>query len=159
MWEALALWIVFGILLSQIVQFLRLLFTLCFGIAILMWITLFQFCTLLYNLAAAIFYPVGYAANYTLTLLCKPFTSAATFLARLATLTLTVLHLVLRTIYYIVVLWLLIYLLNLLYRFIQRRDFTIQGEFYFGPSPRANHFGQGQQTLTIAPVAINQHQQ
>ena len=91
MWEALALWIVFGILLSQVIQFLRLLFTLCFGIAILMWIALFNLCTLLYNLAAAIFYPVGYTANYALPLLCKPFAAAATFLARLATLTITVL--------------------------------------------------------------------
>ena len=124
-----------------------------------MWITLFNFCTLLYNLAAAIFYPVGYAANHALTLLCKPFMAAATFLARLATLTITVLHLALWTIYYIVVLWLLIYLLNLLYHFIQHRNFAIQGKFYFGPSLRANHFGQGQQTLTIAPVAINQCQQ
>ena len=156
MWEVLAIWIVFGIVLSQVIQFLKLLFTLCFGLAILMWIALFNFCTLLYDLVVAIFYPVGYAANQVLTLFCKPFTATATFLTRLATLTITVLHLALWTIYYIVVLWLLIYLLNLLYRFIQHRDFAIQGEFYFRPSTRANHFGQGQQTLTITPVAINQ---
>ena len=159
MWEALAAWIVFGIVLSQVIQFLNLLFTLCFGLAILMWITHFNFCTLLYNLVAAIFFLVGYAANQVLTLFCKPFAAAATFLARLGTLTITVLHLALRTIYYIVVSWLLIYLLNLCYRFIQHRDFAIQGEFYFGPSLRVNHFGQGQQTLTITPVVLNQRQQ
>ena len=47
-------------------------------------------------------------------------------------------------------------MLNLLYHFVQRRDFALQGEFYFGPIPHQDHFGQDQQTLTIAPVLLDQ---
>ena len=159
MWEALAIWNMFLVAVSHVIQFLKLLFNLCLGLAILMWIAIFNILTSLYNILASIFYPAGFTANHVLTLILKSFTAVATILARLGTLTFMVLHLALRTLYYIVVLWQLIYLLNLLYRFIQYRDFTIQGEFYFVPSPRVNHFGQGQQTLTIAPVVLNQRQQ
>ena len=159
MWEALAIWIVFLVAVSHVIQFLKLLLNILFGLAILIWITIFKILTSLYNILASIFYLVEFAANHVLTLIIKPFAAIATFLARLGTLTFMVLHLTLRTLYYIMLLWLLIYLPNLLYCFIQCRDFSIQGEFYFGPSPRVNHFGQGQQTLTIAPVVLNQRHQ
>ena len=129
MWEAFAIWIVVLVAMSHVIQFNKLLFNWLLGLAILMWLAT------LYNIFVAIFYPVGFAANHALTLILKPFAAAATFLARLGTLTFMMLHLALHTLYYIVVLWLLIYLLNLLYHFIQHRDFAIQGEFYFGPSP------------------------
>ena len=87
---------------------------------------------------------------------CKPFVAAGVFLGRLGTIIFTVLQLSLRALYYIIVLWLLVYILNLLYYFVQHRDFALQGEFYFGPSPHHDHFGQGQQTLTITPVLLDQ---
>ena len=154
-----AIWLIFLVAVSHVVQFVKLLFNLLLGVAILMWLALFKILTILNNILATIFYPFGFAANNVLTLILKPFVAATSFLGQLGTLTFTVLHLALCTLYYIVVLWLLIYLLNLLYCFIQHRDFATQGEFYFGPSPPINHFGQGQQTLTIAPVLLNQRQQ
>ena len=159
MWEAFAIWLIVLVAVSHVIQFIKLLFNLLLGLAILMWLAIFKILTTMYNIFAAIFYPVGFAANHALTLILKPFAAAATFLARLGTLTFMMLHLALHTLYYIVVLWLLIYLLNLLYHFIQHRNFVIQGEFYFSPSPRVNHIGQGQQTLTITPVLLNQRQQ
>ena len=62
-------------------------------------------------------------------------------------------------IYYTVVLWLFCYVIILLYRFVQRRDYAVQGEFYFGTSPRNSHFGDQGQTLTIAPVLLDNHRQ
>ena len=145
MWEAFAIWLIVLVAVSHVIQFIKLLFNLLLGLAILMWLAIFKILTTLYNIFVAIFYPVGFAANHALTLILKPFVAVATFLARLGTLTFMVLHLALCTLYYFVVLWLLIYLLNLLYCFIHHRDFAIQGEFYFGPSPGVNHFGQGYQ--------------
>ena len=135
MWEAFAIWLVFLVTVSHVIHFLKLLFNLLLGLVILVWLAIFKIFTTLYNILVAIFYLAGFAANHVLTLILKTFAATATFLARLGTLTFTVLHLALHTLYYIVVLWLLIYLLNLLFHFIQHRDFTIQGEFYIGPSP------------------------
>ena len=121
-----------------------------------MGLVMFKILTLIGNGIHNIFLPFGIAVKQVLVLFCKPFAAAGAFLGRVGTLTFTVLHLVLRTLYYIIVLWLLIYMLNLLYCFVQHRDFTIQGEYYFRSSPRRDHSGQGQQTLTIAPVLLDQ---
>ena len=141
MWEALADWLLFLVVVSHVVQFCKFLFNFLLGVAILMWLAVFKIFALMNTTVSAIFYPFGSAANYVLTVVLKPFAATATFLGCLGTLTFTVLHLALWALYYIVVLWLLICLLNLLYHFIQHRDFSIQGEFYFGPSPCRDHFG------------------
>ena len=135
MWEAFTAWLLFLVIISHVVQVFKFIFSLLLGVAILMWPIVFQALSVINSTVLAIFHPFGAAANYVLTLVVKPFTAAATFLGCLGTLTFTVLHLALHTLYYIVVLWLLIYLLNFCYCFIQHRDFAIQGEFYFGPSP------------------------
>ena len=156
MWEAFAVWLFFLVVVSHIFQVLKLLFNLLLGVAILMWLVVFNVLTLIINGIYNIFFPFRAAAYQALILLCKPFTAMEAFLGKLGTLTLIVLHLSLRALCYTVVLWLLIYMLNLLYHFVQHGDFAIQGELYFGPSPRRDHFGQGQQILIFAPVLLNQ---
>ena len=121
-----------------------------------MWFTIYSVLVFFHNCIYNVLCAIGATANEALVLFCKPFMAAGPFLGRLGTIILTVLQLSLRVLYYIVVLWLLVYMLNLLYHFVQCRDFTLQGEFYFGPSPHQDHFGQGQQTLTIAPVLLDQ---
>ena len=78
-------------------------------------------------------YAIGATANEAFVLFYEQFVAAGAFLSRLGTI--TVLQLSLRRLYYIVILWLLVYMLNLLYHFVQCRDFALQGEFYFGPIP------------------------
>ena len=56
-------------------------------------------------------------------------------------------HLVLRILYYVFLLWVFVYLLMLLYRFITQWDWAIQIEFYMGPTPN----------LTISGVARDAH--
>ena len=90
-----------------------------------MWLAVFKILSIINNTVSAIFYLFRAAANYVLTGVLKPFAATASFLGQLGTLTFTVLYLALHTLYYIIVLWLLIYLLSLLYHFIQRRDFTM----------------------------------
>ena len=66
-------------------------------------------------------------------------------------------QLILHIVYYGLVLWISCYCIILIYRFLQRCDFTIQGKFYFGPSPRNPNFGGGsQRTLTIAPLLLDE---
>ena len=157
MWEAFATWLLFVALIFGTVKVLTFIFNVFLGSAVLMWFTSYTFLVFFYNCIYNVLYAIGATANEALVQFCRPFAAAGAFLGRLGTITLTVLQLSLRALYYIVVLWLLVYMLNLLYCFIQCRDFALQVEFYFGPSPHQDHFGQGQQTLTIAPVLLDQH--
>ena len=71
-------------------------------------------------------------------------------------LSLSFMHLVLRVVYYVFLLWVFIYLLMLLYRFITRQDWAIQIEFYMGPTPRSDNLRVGDGcTLTIALVMLD----
>ena len=46
-----------------------------------------------------------------------------------------------------------IYLAVIIYRFFSRRDFALQCEYYFGPTPPGRNQGQG--VLTITPVMLD----
>ena len=155
MWEALAVWLLFITLISWTFKVLTFTFKVLLGTAVLMWFTIYTVLVFFYNCIYNMLFAIGTTTNEALVLFCKPFVAAGAFLSRLGTIILTVLQLSLRELYYIVVLWLFMYMLNLLYHFIQHRDFALQGKFYFGPSPHQHHFGQGQQTLTIAPVLLD----
>ena len=97
-----------------------------------MWLFVYNILMFIYNCIHNIFFPLTAAADQALVLLYKPFAAAGAFLGELGTLAFTVLHLSLRTLYYIVALWLLIYMLNLLYHFVQHRDFTLRVNFILG---------------------------
>ena len=127
MWEAFTAWLLFLVVVFHVVQFFKFLFNFLLGVAILMWLAAFKMLSLINNTLSAIFYLFGSAANYVLTVVLKPFAATASFLGQLGTLTFTVLHLALHTLYYIVVSWLLICLLSLLYHFIQHRVFCNPG--------------------------------
>ena len=94
-----------------------------------MWLqTLFYTCLLLFN-----------------TLLTLVWTAIkiqfVKFLYKLGSAILGITQFSLCIVYYGLVLWISCYCVILIYRFLQRRDFTIQGEFYFGPSPCNANFG------------------
>ena len=141
---------------TWLVKTLTFIFHILLGLVVLIWFAVYTVLAIFYNCIYNILYGFRATANKALVLFCKPFVAAGAFLGRLGTIILTVLQLSLRALYYIVVLWLLVYVLNLLYHFVQHRYFSLQGEFYFGPSPHCDHFGQGQQTLTIALVLLDQ---
>ena len=150
------MWLLFVTLISWAFKVLTFTFSVLLGTAVLMWSAIYVVLVFFYNCIYNVLYVIGATANEALVLFCKPFMAAGAFLGRFGAIILTVLQLSLMGLYYIVVLWLLVYMLNLLYCFIQCRDFTLQGKFYFGPRAHQDHFGQGQQTLTIAPVLLDQ---
>ena len=51
-----------------------------------------------------------------------------------------------------------IYLAVIIYRFFSRRDFALQCEYYFGPTPPPGR-NQGQEVLTITPVMLDPQRQ
>ena len=151
------MWLAFVALVSGTIQVLTFILNFLLGLSVLMWFATYTVLLFFYNCIYSVLYAIGATANEALVQFCRPFTALGAFLGRLGKITLTVLQLSLWALYYIVVLWLLVYMLNLLYHFVQCRDFTLQGEFYFGPSPHQDHFGQSQQTLTIAPILLDPH--
>ena len=128
-WEAFTAWLAFLTILAGLFQVLHFVFNVLFGVAVLMWFALHTIGLLLYNCMYIILYPIGATTNVALVLFCKPFEAAGAFLVHLGTLTFTVLHLGLQGLYYIVVLWLFIYMLNLLYRFVECRNFAYRVNF------------------------------
>ena len=127
------------------------------GTVTLMWILL----QILFTWLQSIFYAALSPFNTLLTLFWSgfkvQFVKMATFLCKLGSALLGITQLTLRIVYYGLVLWRSCYCIILIHRFLQRRDFTIQGEFYFRPSPCNPSFGGGSQhTLTIAPVILDE---
>ena len=105
-----------------------------------MWFTAYTVLVFFYNHIYNMPYANRATTNQALVLFCKPFMAAGAFLSRLGTIILTVLQLPLQGLYYIVVPWLLVYMLNLLYHFIQYRDFTLQGQILFWSKPLLRSF-------------------
>ena len=128
--------VAFVALISGTVQVLTFILNLILGLAVFMWLTIYTVLLFFYNCIYSVLYAIGAIANEALVQFSRPFAAIGAFLGRLGTITLMVLQLSLQALYYIVVLWLLVYMLNLLYRFVQCRDFALQSEFYFGPSAR-----------------------
>ena len=122
----------------------------------LVWILL----QILFTWLQSIFYAALSPFNTLLTLVWSglkvPFVKLVTFLYKLGSALLGITQLTLQIVYYSLVLWISCYCIILIYRFLQRCDFAIQGEFYFGPSPHNPNFdGGSQHTLTIAPVILD----
>ena len=134
--------VAFITLISGTIQVLTFILNLIFGLAVLMWFTIYTILLFFYNCIYSVLYAIVAIANEALVQFCRLFAAIGAFLGRLGTITLTVLQLSLQALYYIVVLWLLVYMLNLLYHFVEHRDFALQGQFYFGPSPHQDNFGQ-----------------
>ena len=127
------------------------------GCVILMWWAI----TTLFSLSSNRVYTLftredSLANNIVLTVYC-PIQARGT--TQFFSLGFNVLTLALHLVYYTKAFWLFCYIIILLYRFVQRHDFTIQGKFYFGPSPRHNLFGGQGQTLTIAPLLLDHQRQ
>ena len=74
-----------------------------------------------------------------------PFVKLGAFLYKLGSALLSIMQLTLHIVYYGLVMWISCYCVILIYRFLQRHDSTIQGEFYFRPSSHNPNFGGGSQ--------------
>ena len=144
MWDAFAMWVAFVALILGTIQVITFVLNLVLGLAVLIWFTVYIVLLFFCNCIYSVLYAIEAMANEALVQFYRPFAALEAFLGRLETITLTVLQLSLRTLYYIVVFWLLVYILNLLYHFVQHRDFVLQGKFYSGPSLCWDHFGQSQ---------------
>ena len=157
--EALGMWISFIFVLGVIHNILKLLVYSVLGCCILIWWAITTLFSIIYNCVYTLFTGAGSFTNNIVLTVYHPIQAAGTTLYQFFSLGFNVLTLALCLVYYTVVLCLFCYVIILLYRFVQRHDFAVQGEFYFGPSPRHNHFGGQGQTLTIAPVLLDNHRQ
>ena len=125
------------------------------GFLVLMWLVLSKLWNLIYN----VWWYVTSAANsliaYIWTRVCLPFEVLLHVIKHFRLLSLTTTHLVLCILHYVFLLWVFTYLLMLLYRFITRRDWAIQLEFYMGPTSRNDNLQHDGRTLTIALVLLD----
>ena len=129
------MWVLLVVAVTWLVKALTFIFHILLGLAVLIWFTVYTILAFFYNCIYNILYIFGARVNEALVLFCKPFAAAGAFLGRLGTIILTVLQLSLRALYHIVVLWLLVYMLNFIYHFVQHRDFTLHREFFLVPAP------------------------
>ena len=139
--EALSAWITFIFVLGVIHDILKLLVYSVLGCCILMWWAITTLFSIIYNCVYTLFTRVGSFTNNIVMTVYHPIQAGGTTLYQFFSLGFNVLTLALCLVYYTVALWLFCYVIILLYRFVQRCDFAIQGKFYFSPSPRCNHFG------------------
>ena len=122
-------------LLQSIYNILLFTLNIVLGVTILMLVLLSYLWNLIYNVW---WYVAATAHNliaYIWSGVCIPFQVVIHVIKYFGLLSLTTTHLVLHILYYIFLLWVFTYLLMLLYRFITRRDWAIQLEFYIGPTP------------------------
>ena len=153
--EVLAAWITFILIVGVIHDIIKLIVYSILGLLILMWWAVTTLLFFIYNCVYSLFSGVGNLANNIVWTIYRPIQARGSTLHQFFTLGFGVITLVLGLVHYTITLWLFCYVIILLYHFIQRLDFAIQGNFYFGLSPGRNHFrGQGQ-TLTIAPVLLD----
>ena len=75
------------------------------GVVVLMWFAIYTVLLFFYNCIYTVFYTIGAIANASLAQFCKSFAAVGAFFGWLGTITLIVLQLSLRALYYIVVLW------------------------------------------------------
>ena len=126
------------------------------GTFTLMWVLLQILFTWLQTLFYMVLSPFNTIVTLVWTCIKMPFVKLGTILYKLGSALLGITQLTVHIVYYSLVLWISCYFIILIYRFLQGRDFTIQGEFYFRPSPHNPNFGGGsQRTLTIAPVLLD----
>ena len=143
-------------LIRTTVDFLTFLFNALSGLAILMWFIVNFIWQIIYNC----WWYIASSANDLVTLVWSyvklPFVALIHILKAFGLLSLSITYLVLRILYYVFLLWVFVYLLMLLYRFITQRDWAIQLKLYMGPTPHHNNLhGSNGQTLTIALVLLD----
>ena len=145
-------------LIRTIVDLITFLFNTLLGLAILMWFIVNFIWQIIYNC----WWYIASSADDLVTLVWPyvklPFAALIHILKAFGLLSLSVKHLVLRILYCVFLLWIFVYLLMLLYRFITWRDWAIQLKLYMGPTPyHDNLCGSNGRTLTITPVLLDQH--
>ena len=145
-------------LIRTIVDLITFFFNALLGLAILMWFIVNIIWQMIYNC----WWYIASSANDLVALVWSyvklPFVALIHILRGFGFLSLSVTHLVLRILYYVFLLWVCVYLLMLLYRFITWRDWAIQLKLYVKPTPcHDNLYGGNSRTLTIAPVLLDQH--
>ena len=143
---------------KTIVDLLTFTVNMLLGIPVLMWFLINFIWQIIYNC----WWCVASSANDLVTVMWSyvhiPFVALIQILGAFGLLSLNVTHLVLRILYYVFLLWVFIYLLMLLYKFITCWDWAIQLELYVGPTPHHDNLRSGDgHTLTIAPVLLDQH--
>ena len=142
-------------LLQTIYSILLVILNILGGVLILMWLGLLHLWNLIYNAWWYVTSTANSIITYIWSGVCIPFEVILHVIKHFGLLSLTTTHLVLHILYYVFLLWVFTYLLMLLYRFVTRRDWAIQLEFYMGPTPRNDNLRQDGRTLTIAPVLLD----
>ena len=126
------------------------------GLGVLMWFAISIISQFIYNCWWHVASVVNNLVAYIWSGVHLPIDIVVHVLKHFGFLSLSVTHLVLRVLYYVFLLWIFVYSLMLLFRFITHWDWAIQFEFYMGPTPRNDNLRQPDGcTLTIAPLLLD----
>ena len=119
-------------LIQTIVDLITFLINALLGLTILMWFLVNFIWQIIYNC----WWHIASSANDLVAFVWShvklPFEVVIHILKSFSLLSLSVTHLVLRILYYIFLLWVFVYLLMLLYRFITQRNWAIQLSYLWG---------------------------
>ena len=145
-------------LFKTIIDLVLLIHNLLLGLGVLMWFIISFFAQIIYNCWWYIASSVNSLVAWVWSGVSLPLEGVIHIIWHFGLLSLSVTHLVLQILYYVFLLWVFVYLLMLLYRFITHHDWAIQLELYVGPTPRYDNLRGGDRcTLTIAPVLLDHH--
>ena len=125
--ETIVAWITFIFVLGVIHDLLKLIVYSVLGFCILTWWAITTLFYLIYNCVYTLFTGVGSLDNNIILTVYQPIQAGGSTLYQFFNLGFNALTLALHLVYYTVALWLFCYVIILLYRFVQRCDFTMQG--------------------------------
>ena len=145
-------------LFRTIIDMVYFLYNFLLGLDVLMWFIFTLVSQLIYNCWWYLASSANSLVAWIWSRVLIPTDAAIHIIKHFGLLSLSVTHLVLRVLYYIFLLWVFVYLLMLLYRFITHCDWAIQLELYIRPTLHHDNLRGGEgHTLTLAPVLLDQH--
>ena len=122
-------------LFRTIIDLVYFLYNFLLGLGVLMWFIFTLVSQLIYNCWWYLASLVNSLVAWVWSSVHLPIDATIHIIKHFGLLSLSVTHLVLRILYYVFLLWVFMYLLMLLYRFITNQNWAIQLELYVRPTP------------------------
>ena len=122
-------------LIKSIISLGYFIFNILLGLVVLMWFIITLVGQFVYNCWWQIALSANSVVAYAWSGVRLPIDVIIHVIKHFGLLSLSLMQLVLRILYYVFLIWVFVYLLMLLYRFITQWDWAIHIEFYMGPTP------------------------
>ena len=126
-------------LINCIISLDYFIFNVLLGLVVLMWFIITLVGQFVYNCWWQIASSANFVVAYVWSRVHLPIDVIIHVIKHFGLLPLSLMHLVLRILYYVFLLWVFVYLLMPLYRFITWWDWAIQIEFYMGPTSQSDN--------------------